>query len=140
MTNASTTPIVTTRFGNLDSFFDELTARGPNIEPIVRICQRLRTGHSNEHGLLPIEHVFGHVSYLRRMADVLHVTVLHLYLGQRWIYADETPYRAEVRARVDELYERVRSVCQRLDLTLVDSSAYQEPAARPVTPPTSSAR
>jgi hypothetical protein len=80
---------------------------------------------------LPIEHVFGHVSYLRCAADVLHVTVLHLYLGDRWMYADDTPDRAEVRRRIDQLYERIRSVCQRLDLELVDGSAYHEPTVQP---------
>ena len=131
MTNSSTNPIVKTQFGNLETFCEELAARGLNIEPVVRICQQVRAGQSDTHGPLPIEHVFGHVSYLRRTADVLHLVVLHLYLGQRWIYPDNTPDRAEVRARIDELYERIRSVCLRLDLTLVDGSAYQEPTATP---------
>ena len=130
-TNTTTSPIINTQFGNLETFCEELVARGPNVEPIVRICQQVRAGQSDTHGPLPIEHVFGHVSYLRRTADVLQLVVLHLYLGQRWIYADDTPDRAEVRARVDELYERMRSVCLRLDLTLVDGSAYQEPTATP---------
>lgn len=129
--NTSTNPIVKTQFGNLDTFCDELAARGPNLEPVVRICQQVRPGHSDTHGPLPIEHVFGHVSYLRRTADVLQLVVLHLYLGQRWIYADNTPDRAEVRARIDELYERIRSVCQALELALVDGSTYQEPTPQP---------
>jgi hypothetical protein len=130
-TNMSPSPIVRIQFGNLDTFCDELASRGPNVEPIVRICQQVRPGHSDTHGPLPIEHVFGHVSYLRRIADVLHLTVLHLYLGQRWIYNDNTPDRAEVRARIDELYERIRNVCQILELALVDGSVYQGPAAQP---------
>ena len=97
----------------------------------MRICQQVRPGQSDTHGPLPIEHVFGHVSYLRRTVDVLHLVVLHLYLGQRWSYADNTPDRAEVCARINELYEQIRRVCQELDLTLVDGSAYQEPTAQP---------
>jgi hypothetical protein len=66
-------PIVTIQFGNLETFCDELATRGPNIEPVVRICQQVHRGQSDTHGPLPIEHVFGHVSYLRRTADVLQM-------------------------------------------------------------------
>ena len=108
-------PIVTIQFGNLDTFCDELAARGPNIEPVVRICQQVRRGESDSHGPLPIEHVFGHVSYLRRTADVLQVIVLHLYLGQRWAYTDQTPDRAEVKVRLPlPLDERTRRWAQEL--------------------------
>ena len=76
-------------------------------------------------------HVFGHVSYLRRTEDVLQVTALHLYLGERWAYPDATPDRADVRARTDQLYERMRERCQALGYMLVDGSAYQEPGIQP---------
>ena len=122
--------IITIQFGDLDTFCEELTARGPNVESLVRICQQVRSGENQTHGPLPIEHVFGHVSYLRRTAEVLHVITLHLYVGQRWMYADQTPDRAEVRARIDELYDRIRTTCDTLGLTLVDGSAYQEPPAK----------
>jgi hypothetical protein len=59
---------------------------------------------------------------------VLQIVTLHLYLGQRWIYADQTPDRTEVRARVDELYERIRTASETLGLTLVDGCTCQEPA------------
>ena len=49
------------------------------------------------------------MSYLRRTEDVLQVVVLHLDLGQRWSYADSTEDRAEVRARLDGLYNRIRN-------------------------------
>ena len=124
-------PVVGVRFGNLETFCDELAARGPNVEPVVRICQQLRQGQSEDLGPLPLQDVFGHVSYLRHTAEVLQVTVLHLYLGQRWAYPDATPDRAEVQARIDQLYDRIRGVCQTLGYTLVDGSAYQEPGARP---------
>ena len=119
--------VVGVQFGNLETFCDELAARGPNVEPVVRICQQLRQGQSDTLGPLPIQHVFGHVSYLRRTADVLQVTTLHLYLGQRWAYPDATPDRAEVQARIDQLYDRVRGACQSLGYTLVDGSTYQVP-------------
>jgi hypothetical protein len=61
---------------------------------------------------------------------VLQVTTLHLYLGQRWAYSDATPDRAEVQARIDQLYDRVRGACQSLGYTLVDGSTYQEPGAQ----------
>src|SRR5207245_2431251 len=93
MATTHTPAVVSVQFGNLDTFCEELAARGPNIEPVVRICQQLRQGQSDSHGPLPIEHVFGHVSYLRRTTDVLQVTVLHLYLGQRWAYPDRTTDR-----------------------------------------------
>jgi hypothetical protein len=130
-TKPSTSPIVKVQFGSLDRFCEELAARGPNVEPVVRICQQVRAGQSDTHGPLLVEHVFGHASYLRQTADALHLTVLHLYLGQRWIHATNTPDRAELHARVDERYDRVRSTRQALGLTLVDGSAYQEPTARP---------
>jgi hypothetical protein len=76
--------MVSVQFGSLDTFCDELGARGPNVEPVVRICQQIRLAHSDTQAVLPIEHVFGHVSYLRRNGDVLQVTALHLYVGQRW--------------------------------------------------------
>ena len=123
-------PIVRIQFGNLGAFCEELAARGPNVEPVVRICQQVKQAHSASLGPLPIEHVFGHVSFLHRAADVLQLTVLHLYLGQRWANADDTHERAEVRSRIDELYDRVRSTCESLGYTLVDGSAYQEPGAR----------
>ena len=50
MANASTSPVLTTRFGNLDTFCEELAERGPNVEPIVRICQQVRSGQSDTHG------------------------------------------------------------------------------------------
>ena len=121
------TPVVSVQFGNLETFCGELAARGPNVEPVVRICQRLRQGQSDTLGPLPIQHVFGHVSYLRRTADVLQVTTLHLYLGQQWPYPDATPDRAEVQARIDQLYDRIRSAYQSLGYTLVDGSTYQVP-------------
>jgi hypothetical protein len=92
MANTSGSPVLTTRFGNLDTFCEELAERRPNVEPIVPICQQVRSGQSDTHGPVPIEYVFGHVTYLRRTADLLHLTVLHLYLGQRWTPAD-TPAR-----------------------------------------------
>ena len=119
--------VVGVQFGNLETFCDELADRGPNVEPVVRICQQLRQGQSDTLGPLPIQHVFGHVSYLRRTADVLQVTTLHLYLGQRWAYPDATPDRAEVQARIDQLYDRIRGVCQNLGYILVDGSTYQVP-------------
>ena len=124
------TPVVRVQFGNLETFCDELTLRGPNVEPVVRICQQVRQSESDAREMVPIEDVFGHVSYLRRVADVLQVTVLHLHVGNRWIYPDSTPDRARVKARIDELYDRIRGICQALDYTLVDGSTYQEPGAR----------
>jgi len=62
---------------------------------------------------------------------VLQVTLLHLYVGQRWAYPDDTPDRAEVKGRMDELYERIRSVCHTLGYALVDGRTYQEPGTRP---------
>jgi hypothetical protein len=90
MSNSSTTPLVKVPFGNLETFCEELAERGPNVEAIVGICQQIRRGEHTDHGPLPIEHVYGHVSYLRRVADVLQVTVLHLYVGQRWAFPDNT--------------------------------------------------
>src|SRR5919201_1170736 len=106
MSSIPTPLIINVQFGNLDTFCDELAARGPNVEPVVRICQQVRNAQSDTYGPLPIEHVFGHVSFLRRTPDLLQVTVLHFYLGQRWIYADNTPDRTEVRARIDEFDDR----------------------------------
>jgi hypothetical protein len=123
-------PVVGVQFGNLETFCDELAARGPNVEPVVRICQQLRQAQSDTLGPLPIQDVFGHVSFLRRTADVLQVTTLHLYLGQRWAYPDATPDRAEVQARIDQLYDRIRGACQSLGYTLVDGSTYQVPGAQ----------
>ena len=71
------------------------------------------------------------VSYLRRTEDVLQVTALHLYLGERWAYPDATPDRAEVKARIEELYDRMRERCQALGYALVDGSAYQQPGTQP---------
>ena len=123
--------VVRVQFGNLETFCAELAARGPNLEPVVRICQQVRRGQDDTRGPLPVEHVFGHVTYVRRTADVLQLTMLHLFLGQRWAYADAMPDRAEVQARIDQLYDRIRDVCQRLGYTLVDGSTYQEPGAQP---------
>jgi hypothetical protein len=130
MNSTPASPIVSIRFGNLDTFCEELAARGPNIEPVVRICQQVRPAHGQDGRSLPIEHVFGHASYLRRTADVLQIVALHLYLGQRWAYAEPTPDRAEVTARVDRLYDRLRECCQMLGYALVDGSAYQEPGTQ----------
>ena len=58
MANASTIPVLTTRFGNLDTFCEELAERGPNVEPIVRICQQVRSSPTETHGPVPIEDVF----------------------------------------------------------------------------------
>ena len=119
--------IVGVQFGNLETFCEELAARGPNVEPVVRICQQVRRGHSEDHGPLPLEHVFGHVSYLRRSGDVLQILALHLYVGQRWMAAEATPDGAELQARINAVYDRVREHCQRLGYVLVDGSTYQDP-------------
>jgi hypothetical protein len=58
--------MVSVQFGDLDTFCDELGARGPNVEPVVRICQQVSLAHSDTQAVLPMQHVFGHVSYLRR--------------------------------------------------------------------------
>lgn len=108
MSNIPAIPVVSVQFGNVDTFCDELVNRGPNVEPIVRICQQV-------------------VSFLRQTGELLQVIALHLYLGQRWSYPDDPPDRAEVRARVDQLCERIRDVCHWHDLELVDGSGYQEP-------------
>ena len=50
MHSNAASPIVSIRFGNLDTFCEELAARGPNIEPVVRICQQVRRGHSEDLG------------------------------------------------------------------------------------------
>ena len=130
MPDTPTPLVVTVEFGNLDTFCEELAARGPNIEPVARISQQVHHGQSDTHGPLLIEHVFGHVSYLRRTEDVLQVMVLHLDLGQRWAYADCTEDRAEVRARLDGLYNRIRDTCLAPGYVLVDGSTYHEPGAR----------
>ena len=130
MNATPSSPIVTIDFGNLDTFCEELAARGPNIKPVVRMCQQIRQGQSDALGPLPIEDVFAHVSYLRRCSDVLQVVALHLYLGQRWRYADETPDRTEVKRRVDQVYERVRATCETLGLALADGSTYQPRSAQ----------
>jgi len=62
---------------------------------------------------------------------VLQVTALHLYLGRRWAYADASPDRDEVKARIEGLYDRVRAVCGMLGYTRVDGSTYQESGPQP---------
>jgi hypothetical protein len=49
--------MVSVQFGNLDTFCDELGACGPNVEPVVRICQQVRLAHSDTQAVLPMEHV-----------------------------------------------------------------------------------
>ena len=110
MSNIPAIPVVSVQFGDVDTFCDEPVSRGPNVEPIVRICRQVRSGQSDTHGSLPIEHVFGHVSVLRQTGELLRVIAPHLYLGRRWSSPDDMPDRAEVRARVDQLYERSRDV------------------------------
>ena len=90
MPDTPTPLVVTVEFGNLDTFCEELAERGPNIEPVVRICQHVRHGQSDTHGPLPIEHVFGHVSYLRRTEDQLGLPTID-------------PVRTGVGAIVDRL-------------------------------------
>jgi hypothetical protein len=131
MHTTPTTPVVSIRFGNLETFCAELAERGPNVEPVVRICQQVRQAESETYGPLPLENVWGHVSYLRRTGDVLQVVALHLYLGQRWTHAGGTPDRADVKTRIDQLYDRVHGLCRARAYDLVDGSRYQEPGGQP---------
>jgi hypothetical protein len=127
MHTTSTHPLVSIRFGNLDTFCAELAERGPNVEPVVRICQHVRQAESDIYGPLPLENVWGHVSYLRRTGDVLQVSALHLYLGQRGAYAGGTPDRADVKTRIDQLYDRVRGLCHTRPTTWWTAACIRSP-------------
>jgi hypothetical protein len=72
------------RFGSPEEFLAELGARGPDVEPVVRLTRRFLPARSDTYGPLPYSHVQVVASYLRGWGGEVRIVELATYCGQRW--------------------------------------------------------
>ncbi len=88
-------------FNDAGKFLDELAARPPDVERVVRVTQVLRsTAHPPLHHLLVV------AGYLRRTNGVLQLVELNTFCGQVWPGGPTHP-GDDVAARAQDLVKRV---------------------------------
>ena len=111
-------------FSSHEEFPEELRARGPNLEPVVRVTFRKSADASGA----PLTHLTLLATYLRRVGDdpggpvVVAVVQLAEYLGSVWIDpTDQESRRCQQRAAQSR--EAVVRAAQELGLT-VGAGAY----------------
>ena len=106
-------------------FADELRARGPNVEPVVRLTYRWTAGANG----LPLQHVSVVASYVSRLSggELVLVELAH-YAGEVWRgLHTEASERAHERA--DKAHEHVAAAVHALGLEPC-AGTYAAPNAR----------
>lgn len=101
-------------FSSHEEFLDELRARGPNLEPVVRVTYR----HTADRSGAPFTHLTVLATYLRRIDDagpvpVVAVVQLAEYVGSTWPgLADEES--RECRERAEDVRAAITQVADEL--------------------------
>lgn len=131
----TTQPTIT--FQQTTAFLDELRARGPNVEPVVRVAKsmtqdRLRLGEG-EPVAAPSWSVFVEATYLRYVRykpEVLALVKLREFVGQEWHTIDgvvkDEHYR-ELQVRLNGVLDAIAEACRDRNLEIADGSSYQLP-------------
>ena len=103
--------IVTVRFNDVDEFIEELTARPPNLDKVLRVTRQYE--HSSK---LPIQNVSVIATALRNLAGVGLMRIkLSCYLGQRHaVGSDETSKHIENKG--DDIMAKLEEAAKKLDL------------------------
>jgi hypothetical protein len=99
------TPQVSVRFNQPSEFVAELQARGPNLEPLVRLTLVGRRGQLRDGTPLPVQELSVHASYLRRTGKVVQLVTLETFVGEWWGITEQN---ARTQERVDQVLELVR--------------------------------
>jgi hypothetical protein len=95
-------------FSNPDEFAEELNARGPNVEPVLRLT--FRWAADRDGG--PLTDLWVAASYLRRLdAGALAIVRLSHYVGAVWNERDDAPSR-RVRERADQVRASIRRAAE----------------------------
>ena len=120
-------PVVRVTFSNPDEFLQELLARGPNVEPVLRTTLWW-TPHLDG---APIHDVAVVASYLHRAAaDVVAVVELQRHVGEVWTGL-ESPGSRRCRASARALLAVLDSAAR--DLGLGRASGVYHTPSDPVT-------
>ena len=112
-------------FNQPREFVAELQARGPNLEPLVRLTLVGRSRRLRGQ-LLSGQELWAHASYLRRTGNVVHLVTLECDVGA-WHGVPELDAQTEQRA--DEVRELVRAAAGAAGLE-VASGRYATPGGR----------
>jgi hypothetical protein len=126
-------PRLLVRFSSPAEFAAELRARGPNVEPVVRLTFRWTAASGAlplqaASGALPLHHLSVVASYLRRLSDgALVVHELTHYAGDIW-RGIPTDGSERSRARASEARDLVARTAEELGLD-VCAGVYALPEA-----------
>jgi hypothetical protein len=96
---------VNVRFNQPAEFVAELQARGPNLEPLVRLTLVGRRGQLRDGTPLPIQELLVQASYLRRTGEILQLVTLETFVGEWWGIPEQD---AQTKERADQVMELVR--------------------------------
>jgi hypothetical protein len=100
---------VSVRFNQPSEFVAELQARGPNLEPLVRLTLVGRRGQLRDGTPLPVQELSVHASYLRRTAEVVQLVTLETFVGDWWGIPDQD---ARTQERADQVLDLVRAAAE----------------------------
>ena len=102
-------------FSDPTEFLDDLRARGPNLEPLVRVTFR----KSSDPGGAPITHLTLLASYLRHIdsgepSSVVEVVELARFVGSVWAAGIDDPESAQARRQADQLRAALTTAIEEL--------------------------
>jgi hypothetical protein len=102
------------RFNDPAEFAEELRARGPNVEPVVRVTYRWTA----DTGGLPLRHLSVVAGYLRRLPGgaILPTELVH-YAGEVWHGLNEQASQL-CRERANRARDEVARAAQELGLVV----------------------
>ena len=109
-------PLVVVRFDQPHEFVAELRARGPTVEPLVRLTLVGLTRRGYRGSPLPGQDLWVHAGYLRRTGDLVQLVTLERFVGA-WRDAAELDARTEQRA--NQVLQFIRASAAALGVELV---------------------
>jgi hypothetical protein len=112
-------------FSQPDEFLDELRARPPDVEPVVRI-----TGLWRSTAHYPLQHLYVVATYLRAAGGTPRVVELRHYLGQ--VFAGDPGGHGDpgnARVRAERMRQELAREVERLGLTVAGGEYTEGPDA-----------
>ena len=100
---------VSVRFNQPREFVAELQARGPTLEPLVRLTLVGRRGQFRDGTPLPVQELSVHAGYLRRTGEVVQLVTLDHFVGDWWGIPEQD---ARTQERADQVLELVRAAAE----------------------------
>src|SRR5947209_8536241 len=107
--NPAATLLVSVRFSRPREFVTELQARGPTLEPLVRLSLVGRTRRSRHGTPLSAQDLSVHASYLRQTGEVVQLVTLACAVGAWWGIPGQD---AQTQQRLDQVLELVRAAAE----------------------------